>query len=306
MEAGDYSFIYSVNGIGLEHSVALRLKLSTGLPWVAEFRDPWIHNVWEWQSIKEHSWGWWCRHEFKRMKELLRAIVDNADLVVVESPAHAELLITDFDLDAGKVAPLGTGFEPDYIEDMPKELVKFPARPVIGFVGRTYYGYQRAIKNLIDALRVLELDGHRFTLVSVGSDPTFCRFATEVKLEQFLPIDNVNYLRALSVMNELDFGIVATCEECLSHVNSKLWEYLALGLSILAIAPNEGSMAAIVKEGNCGYMLPYDNESMLLVLRSLLNDYEDGRARRASAEFRKSLSRKTTVAELAKKIEQLL
>ena len=57
-------------------------------------------------------------------------------------------------------------------------------------------------------------------------------------------------------MNQLDFGIVATCEECLPHINRKLWEYLALNLSILAVAPNEGSMAAILQEGDCRYVLP--------------------------------------------------
>jgi hypothetical protein len=61
----------------------------------------------------------------------------------------------------------------------------------------------------------------------------------QAKLENFLPIDSVNYVRAVSIMKQLDFGIVAPCEECLPHINSKLWEYLALNLSILAVAPED-------------------------------------------------------------------
>jgi hypothetical protein len=40
IEAEDYKPIYSVNGVGLEHQAALKLKQSTGLSCVAEFRDP--------------------------------------------------------------------------------------------------------------------------------------------------------------------------------------------------------------------------------------------------------------------------
>ena len=48
LEAKEFDLIYSVDGIGVEHSAALELKRSTGLPWVAEFRDPWIHASTEW------------------------------------------------------------------------------------------------------------------------------------------------------------------------------------------------------------------------------------------------------------------
>ena len=307
LKARDYALIYSVNGIGIEHSVALDLKRSTGMPWVAEFRDPWIHNLIEWQFVKDSSWQWWCRRQFNKVKQMQREIVNNADLIVVESPMHADFLVADFNLSPQKVVSFGMGFEAEYLQDVKERFVEFPTRPAIGFVGQMYYRYYPAIKNLIEALRLLEREGHEFTFVSVG-DPkkTLHKLAHQAKLENFLPIDNVDYVHAVSIMKQLDFGVVATCEACLPHINSKLWEYLALNLSILAVAPNEGSMAAILQEGNCGYVLPYEKESMVLALKEAFDDHEQGNARHAKADFVESYSRERMVAQLVKRLEKLL
>jgi glycosyltransferase involved in cell wall biosynthesis len=305
LEAEDCELIYSVHGLGVEHSAALELKRSTGLPWVAEFRDPMIHNCWEWQLIKDISWHWWYSRQCKRVRALEQEIVDNADLVVVESPLHAEYLIRDFKLDAQKVVPYGMGFEPAYLSDMAK-VVAFPTRPAIGFVGRIYYGYQFVIKNLIDALKVLELQGHHFTLVSVGGDNTFHTFANEARLKSFVPIGKLDYSLALSTMNALDFGVVAVDEACLANINSKMWEYLALNLSILGIVPQGGSMDSLITAGNCGYVLPYDVESMLPVLEAALSDFENNKVKRASPEFIQQYSRETMIAHLAKRLEELI
>jgi hypothetical protein len=148
LQTGNYELIYSVNGVGIEHSTALRRKRETGLPWIAEFRDPWIHNPIEWQSIKDSSWQWWCRRQFNKVKQLQREIVNNADLIVVESPMHRELLINDFNLEAQKVAALGIGYETDYLSEIKEGFIKFPTRPAIGFIG-TVYGYQHVMKNLV-------------------------------------------------------------------------------------------------------------------------------------------------------------
>ena len=306
LESGDFELIYSVDGLGVEHSTALELKRNTGLPWVAEFRDPWLHSYPQWQQTLDNSWHWWCSHQFKRVRRLEQEIVDNADLVVVESPMHADYLVRDFGLDARKVVPFGMGFEPAYLSYPADALVKFPAKPVIGFVGRVYYGYQYVIKNLIHALKVLELEGYRFTLVSVGNDPTFRTFASESRLRSFVPIGQLNHSLALSTMAALDFGVVAACEKCTSNINSKLWEYLALNLSILAISPRGGSMDALISAGNCGYVLPYDVESMVPVLKTALDDFEDKHVKRASSEFIQDYSRQTMVAKLAKKLEELV
>jgi glycosyltransferase involved in cell wall biosynthesis len=65
-------------------------------------------------------------------------------------------------------------------------------------------------------------------------------------------------------------------------------------------------MDALISAGNCGYVLPYDVESMVPVLKTALDDFEDKHVKRASSEFIQGYSRQTMVAKLAKKLEELV
>ena len=77
------------------------------------------------------------------------------------------------------------GYEADYLQDIKERFVEFPTRPAIGFVGQMYYGYYPAIKNLIEALRVLEREGNEYFCSQIVLDifPIRCRnvsFASNV------------------------------------------------------------------------------------------------------------------------------
>jgi glycosyltransferase involved in cell wall biosynthesis len=82
--------------------------------------------------------------------------------------------------------------------------------------------------------------------------------------------------------------------------------YLALDLSILALAPKGGNVDTIIDAGRCGYLLPYDTQSMVLELKEAFSDFKAGRARRASPDFIRRYSRKSMTTQLAKRMEKLL
>lgn len=307
MNKQKYEFIYSVHGIGAAHLAALKLKRKTGFPWIAEFRDPWIHNIIDWDHMKDNSWKLWYSYQYRKTKRYTNEVLRNADLIIVESPMHGEFLVRDFKIDEEKVFPLGMGYEEDYFKDITQIPIKFTKRPVIGFVGTVYYGYEYAIENFVRALKVLEDEGHDFTFVSVGDTSTiFSKYANKINLKNFLPISRVEYSTALSLMNSMDFGIVVASKEYLSWINSKIWEYLRLNLSILGIVPEDGAMAKIIEDGKCGYILPYDTESMYPILKGALKDHKEGKARRPDYDFVKNFSREKMVGKLVKEIEKIL
>ena len=307
LEKQKYEFIYSVHGIGAAHLAGLKLKKKTELPWIAEFRDPWIHNVIAWNYMKDNSWKWWYSYQFRKTKKLLNGVLKSADLIIVESPMHSEFLVRDFKIDKEKVMPLGMGYEEDYFKDINKVPIEFTKRPVIGFVGSVYYGYEYAIENFVKALKELEDEGYEFTLVSVG-DPSniFSKYANKVNLKNFLPISRVEYSTALTLMNSMNFGVVIASKDYLSLINSKLWEYLRLNLSILGIVPEDGAMAKIINDGKCGYILPYDAESMYPILSEALRDYQEGEIRHANYDFVKIFSEEKMIDELIKKIDNIV
>ena len=301
-----YEFIYSVHGIGVAHLAALKLKRKTGIPWIAEFQDPWIHNVIIWDYMRDNSWNWWYSYQFRKTKKLLNKVLKNADLIIVESPMHGEFLVRDFKVDEEKVLPLEIGYGDDYFKDIKQVPIKFTKRPVIGFVGTAFYGYEYAVENFVKALKELEKEGLEFTLVSVGDNRSvFSKYAKKVNLKNFLAICRVNLDSALSLMKMMDFGVVVISKEYEANINSKLWEYLNSGLSILALVPENGAMAKIIKECNGGYILPYDAESTFPILKKALNDYKESKARRADYDFVKNFSCEKMVDELIQKIQKM-
>ena len=303
----DYDFIYSVHGIGSAHLAARQLKKETGLKWVAEFRDPWVHNCILWDYMKDHSWAWWYRKEFNKARRRQRQVLSCADLVVVESPVHAELSTADFGIENKRVVPYGMGFNEEYFAGPADPIVSFPTAPVIGFVGSAYYGYDDALRNFVSALKQLEDAGCRFTFVSVGdSSSRFATFARQIGLHSFVPVERVSLAQALALMRTMDLGLVCVGQEYRANINSKLWEYMRANLSILALVPEDGAMARVVTEGRCGYVLPYDAAGMKDILRQLLDDYRRDRLLRATPEYVAQFSREKIGVKLVQKIEEML
>ena len=303
----NYEFIYSVHGTGAAHLAALKLKKKTGLPWIVEFRDPWIHNVITWDYMRDKSWKLWYSYQYRKTNKYTSEVLRNADLKIVESPMHGDFLVRDFKIDKEKVMPLGMGYEEDYFKDVNQIPIEFTKRPVIGFVGYVYYGYEYAVENFVNALKELEDEGYDFTLVSAGDTSNiFSKYANKVNLKNFLPISRVEYSTALSLMNSMDFGVVIASKDYPSWINSKIWEYLRLNLSILGIVPQNGAMAKIINDGKCGYILLYDTESMVSMLKKALDDYSVGKTRKADCDFVKIFSREKMIDELIKKIEDIV
>ncbi len=307
LKESDPEFIYSVHGIGAAHLAALKLKKESGLPWVAEFRDPWARNVIAWDYMKNNSWGWWWKYQFQRTEKHLKDVLENADLVVVESPVHKELLIEDFGADENKVQPLGMGYEEEYFHDVVQAPISFPRKPVLGFLGSVYYGYEPAVESFIKALATLEKEGFEFTLVSVGgASPVFSKYVQKSGLKSFLPISTINLDSSLGLMKMMDFGVVFGLEHDKTALGSKLWDYLNSNLVLLANVPQDSMAARVIAEGRCGYMLPYAENDMLSPLRDAFGDYKEQRLMHESSTFVKKYSSEKMVQELAKKIEEIL
>ena len=303
----NYEFIYSVHGIGAAHLAARRLKKETGLRWVAEFRDPWVHNLILWEYLKDHSWKWWYNVQLKKTKRWLKEVLTAADLVVVESPEHAELLCGDFGIKEKRIVPYGMGFCEEYFAEPADPIASFPTTPVIGFIGSTYYGYDDALRNFVSALKELEDADHRFTFVSVGdSSSRFATFARQIGLRSFVAIERVSFPQAVALMRTMDLGLVCVGREYRSNINSKLWEYMRANLSILALVPDNGAMARVVTDGRCGYLLPYDAAGMRDTLRQVLDDYKESRLIHARAEYVAQFSREKIGVKLGRKIEEML
>lgn len=302
----DFRFIHSVHGLGAAHLAALRLKRETGLPWIAEFQDPWSYNWIVWNGMEARSSRCWCSLNRARTQRALRRVATTADVLVTESPAHAARLREEFGRAARDVIPAAMGWDADLAEEGGETPIVAARRPAIGHVGTLYGGYDYVANRFVRALKQLEAEGQPFTFLSLGDrSGAFRRAAAAHALSCFASVESLPLDQALALMKGLDFGLVCVAQEYPLHLTSKVWEYLQSGLSVLGIVPAEGSVAEVITGGNCGYLLPYDADQMVPVLRQALDEWESGTSLHASPEYVAGFERARTIQPLVERLRQL-
>jgi glycosyltransferase involved in cell wall biosynthesis len=121
------------------HLVALRLRRSLGVPWVAEFRDPWTDAAFYDSRIR------------RRLDRRIEAsILRHADAVVTVSRHWADLFRSR---GARQVFVITNGFDPS---DFPAAPV--PTEDVVSYVG-TYYPHMQDLRTALLALGSLRRRG---------------------------------------------------------------------------------------------------------------------------------------------------
>jgi len=101
--AGGISALWTTSSPESAHLAGLALKRRFGLPWIADFRDPWVGRV---TYRPPTSW----HHE--RHKDLERRVVESADRVTVVSEPMAALYRERYPARADRVVVLPNGYDP--------------------------------------------------------------------------------------------------------------------------------------------------------------------------------------------------
>lgn len=91
--------IYSTSGPATAHLVAYWLKKRTGLPWIADFRDPWTQNL-HVQQV--------CAAE----EAMERAVMENADVVLTVTRSFADGFAAKYGGAIRRLEVIYNGFDP--------------------------------------------------------------------------------------------------------------------------------------------------------------------------------------------------
>jgi hypothetical protein len=138
------------------------VKLRYGLPWVADYRDPWVfgHS----QPMRP---GW--ARSFESLKE--KAVLRAADVIVVNTPRAREALVREFPPCAFKTRVITNGFDPESFDA--QQQPRRPSHLTLLHTGELYAG--RDPRPLFDALMAYERPVGarplRLTFLGQSSDP---------------------------------------------------------------------------------------------------------------------------------------
>jgi glycosyltransferase involved in cell wall biosynthesis len=258
------------------HLVGLALKALTGLPWVAEFRDPWslahkyrvLRNG---SSDRLESW-------------LIRRVMTRADRVVsVTSRMTDDAIKEHSELSQTKFMTITSGFDPADYDGVSWQR---PAAPsvVFAYFGTFYHGrtpepFLRALKSLFDdgTLRRAEIRVRFVGLVEQVEGQSLAGMLGDLDLESVVTME-VPVSRREALRQTLETHVVLVLnEQHPTQIPFKLYEALGAGAIVLNVG-SAGAVGDVLTATGRGVAVDY--RSMAEVRRGIMECI--GRSRDAS------------------------
>lgn len=234
------------------HLVGLGLR-RTGVPWVADFRDPWTDiNFYDDLPMSAAA---------RALDERLeRRVLRTADAVTTVSPSWARLLERKGGLADDAVHVVHNGIDGADLSGIDTGAVRGDAF-VLAHVGSLYA--TRNPEALWKALARLEADGEVPGLVirlvgRVAPSVEAAARATGVPVEVVPYAPHAEAVREMASAALLLLSIESFGAEA-GMITGKLYEYLASGRPVLGVGPPQGDAAALLREVGGGEMLARDD-----------------------------------------------
>ena len=208
------------------HALGHYLKRWTGLPWVADFRDPWIsdgkNKPMRWPDRYALSWE--------------RRIFANADMILANAPNACGLYQDTYPLQCDKIVTLTNGFDPR--DCAPRERGDMQVTRLL-HAGEIYAG--RDPLPLFEALMQLNAESaSRYQLEIMGRcEPNGMALPELLRQrgwDDFVALQGQRaYQETLDAMDAADILVLFDSPGRTIGVPAKLYEYLGAGRPILAL-----------------------------------------------------------------------
>ena len=238
------------------HLIARELKKRTGLPWVADFRDPWT-------DIDFYHELYLSRWADRRHHELEAAVLSEADQVLVIGPTMRDGLLAKEA--SAKIAVVPNGFDEDDTQTVD---VEPDQRFVLAHIGS--FSPARNPITLWKVLSELKREGRlpaEFVIQTIGKLDISVRDAiSEAGLLDHL--EHIPYLEHREVVRYQQKASMLLLVANRTHnakgiVTGKVFEYLASSRPVLAIGPVDGDLAALMHETGAEAVIEYDDVASL-------------------------------------------
>ncbi|WP_026380419.1 glycosyltransferase [Afifella pfennigii] len=259
-----------------DHLVGLKLRRwRRGIPWIAHFSDPWVDNPYV-SGLSKESRQLQARRE--------AAVVRQADLLLFTNEYAADLVMRKYPpalRRKARVLPhaIDSDLRTLVEEGQPAEAMKRPLR--LAYVGQLFPG-RRTPNVLLRALSMLrqktELAG-RIELQVVGERSGAEEaetLAADLGLGDIVVFaSRMSYLDSLREMSKADVLVLIDAPaETNVFFPSKLVDYMMMEKPILALTPQRGASADIVRELGYEVLDPNDPISVVNALSQALCRFE--------------------------------
>lgn len=279
------------------HLIGLKLKKDLDIKWIADFRDPWtdIDYFHQLPLTKKSK---------KKHHQLEQEVLKKADASIV----IGKTMKSNYDEYSDDIHVITNGYDSEKNNDSKVILDKKFSITHIGLMNA-----DRNPKALWKALSELSNENKEFQndleIKLIG------KLAEEVDEEllkyQFKNITKINYVPHNQVQqyqrnSQVLLLTVNKVPSAKGIITGKIFEYLQSKRPILAIGPEDGDLAEILKETNAGFIVDFDDvEKMKKTILNLYSAYKTNSLKVSSKNI-EQYHRKNLTEQLSKIIKQVV
>lgn len=291
--------IWSTYPIATAHLIGDALHRHSGLPWVADFRDPMAQDGY---PADPRIWK-----SFKKIEE--RAI-NNASLCTFTTPGTVRFYSGRYPQAASHFKVIENGYDEETFAGLSGGAPLNPGKITLLHSGIVYPSerdptkFLQAIRALIDAGKI-SADQLRVRFrASMHED--FLRALTDKfglnECIELLP--SIPYKDALDEMMRADVLLIMQASNCNDQIPAKLYEYIRAGRPILALTDPAGDTAKVLREAGINVISPLDQvDPITNALGKVLADPGAGTLARVDAVAR--CSRRNRTHEFAAMLDEI-
>lgn len=253
--------IFSTSGPYTNHLVAKALKQKTGVPWIADFRDPWTQNMHRPQ----------LKRRLKLEEKMEKEVIEHADILMTVTHSFAKNFRAKYGQSIKQLEVIHNGFDPqDYIHIQSSKL--YPEKWIFIYTGIFYQQrnprlFLECVAELIAEQKV-NREHLSIQFAGVFDYPGYDENAScvgRLGLNDIVHVwGNLPHRNALSLLmgaNQLLLIGDVTADSG-DYIPGKLFEYMAVRKPIFALSV-EGESARIMEKLQLGKVIPpFDKEKI--------------------------------------------
>ena len=238
--------LWSTYPIATAHLIALTLHRLTGLPWVADFRDPMTEEGHPEDRATRRAYQWVERH-----------VVRSADRLVFTAPSARRMYLERYpDLAAARCLVISNGYDETDFATLPPGAGP-GSGPIRLIHAGMIYEQERDPRPFFRALARLRRERRvsaaalRVELRGAGSEAYCSRLVRELGIGDLVQIvPALPYRETLESCATAGAMLLLQGASCDHQIPAKAYEYLRLAKPILALTSEKGDTAQLM--GECG------------------------------------------------------
>lgn len=254
--------IWSTYPIASAHAIAYCLHRLTGIPWIADFRDPMVEEHYPVRQLTRRTYGW---IEAQALKYCAKA-------VLVTPGALRDYRTRFHSVPASRFSLIENGYDESAFSALPPVCRPPGSRaPFVLLHSGIVYPHERDPIPFFDALAELQAakrispESFNVVLRAPGNEPLLQRLIDERRITDIVRLlPAIPYQEALREMCEADGLLLLQAANSNNQIPAKLYEYLRAQRPILALTDTAGDTAGALGDFGIDTIAPLDRKDAIV------------------------------------------